>query len=164
MIGSTVRSGAPVNSVEVLPTGFDQTAGDAQFMAHSKIKVLVVEDETLVRLGIAGHLEDDGFTVLEAANANEAIAVLATDPEVSIVFTDVDMPGGMDGLKLAAVIRDRWPPIKIVVTSGHRQVGATDLPIESRFFPKPYDFERIASAFRDIAGPTGKLSGGPKNQ
>lgn len=54
MIGSTVRSGAPVNSVEVLPTGFDQTAGDAQFMAHSKIKVLVVEDETLVRLGIAG--------------------------------------------------------------------------------------------------------------
>lgn len=147
-----MRSGAPDNSVAARPTGFDQTAGDAQFMAHSKIKVLVVEDEPLVRLGIAGHLEDDGFTVLETANANEAIAVLARDPEVSIVFTDVDMPGGMDGLKLAAVIRDRWPPIRIVVTSGHRQVGAADLPLESRFFPKPYDFERIASAFREIAG------------
>lgn len=113
--------------------------------------MLVVEDEPLVRMGIAGHLEDDGFTVLEASNADEAIAVLVTNPDVKIVFTDVDMPGGMDGLKLAAAIRDRWPSIRVVVTSGHRKVQVGDLPVEAQFIPKPYDFDKIASAFRGMA-------------
>lgn len=120
-------------------------------MAHSKIIVLVVEDEALVRMGIVDHLEDSGFTVLEASNSEEAIAILINNLDIRIVFTDVDMPGGMDGLKLAAAIRHRWPPIKIVVTSGHRRVGVDDLPVEAQFIPKPYSYDKIVTAFRSIA-------------
>ena len=119
-------------------------------MASSKIVVLVVEDEPLVRLAIVDHLEDEGFLVLEASNADEAVAILVTNLTVRIMFTDIDMPGGMDGLKLAAAVRDRWPPIKIVVTSGHRQVDVQDLPVEAQFFSKPYNPDTIVSAFRDM--------------
>lgn len=120
-------------------------------MAHSKNIVLVVEDEILVRMGIVDHLEEEGFTVLEAGTANEAIEILVKNLDVRIVFTDVDMPGGMDGLKLAAAIRTRWPPIKIVVTSGHRKVRVEELPVEAQFFPKPYSFEKLTSAFRTLS-------------
>lgn len=119
-------------------------------MAHSKIIVLVVEDEPLVRMAISDHLDEVGFTVLEASNADEAIAILVKNLDVQIVFTDVDMPGGMDGLKLAAAIRNRWPPIKIVVTSGHRKVNVDDLPVEAQFVPKPYNFDKIVTAFRAL--------------
>jgi CheY-like chemotaxis protein len=120
-------------------------------MAHSKIIVLVVEDEPLVRMGIVDHLEDDGFTVLEASNSEEAIAILVKNLDIKIVFTDVDMPGGMDGLMLAAAIRNRWPPIKIVVTSGHRKVAVDDLPVEAQFIAKPYSFDKIVTTFRSLA-------------
>ena len=117
-------------------------------MGHSKTIVLVVEDETLVRVAIADHLEDAGFTVLEAENAEKAIAILVRNPDVKLVFTDVDMPGGMDGLRLAAAIRDRWPPIKIVVTSGYRLVPTDELPVEAEFFSKPYNPDKIVSSFQ----------------
>lgn len=120
-------------------------------MAHSKIIVLVVEDEPLVRMGIVDHLEDSGFAVLEAADADAAIDFLVKNLDIRIVFTDVDMPGGMDGIKLAAAIRTRWPPIKIVVTSGHRKVNIDDLPVESQFFAKPYSFDKLVTAFRALA-------------
>ncbi|PYE42648.1 response regulator receiver domain-containing protein [Rhizobium sp. PP-F2F-G20b] len=115
-------------------------------MTHSKILVLVVEDEPLVRMGIVDYLEDVGFTVLEAGNADEAITVLMSNLDVRIMFTDVDMPGGMDGLRLAAAVRERWPPIKIIVTSGHRKVNVDDIPAQAEFFPKPYDPEAISHA------------------
>lgn len=121
-------------------------------MAYSKIIVLVVEDEPLVRMGIVDHLEESGFTVLEAADADEAIDTLVKNLDIRIVFTDVDMPGGMDGLKLAAAIRTRWPPIKIVVTSGHRKVNVDDLPVEAQFIAKPYSFDRLVTALRTLAG------------
>ena len=110
-------------------------------MDYSKISVLVVEDEPLVRMGIVSYLEDNGFDVLEAADADAAIVLLNMHPEIKVMFTDIDMPGSMDGLKLAAAVRDRWPPVKIVVTSGHRKVGAGDLPDSTPFFAKPYDPE-----------------------
>lgn len=119
-------------------------------MGQKSIKVLVVEDEFLVRMAIVDHLEDAGFEVLEAGDADEAISILTSDLSVRLVFTDVDMPGSMDGLKLAAAVRDRWPPIKIVVTSGHRNVRAEDLPAEVRFFQKPYNPDRIVQAFQDM--------------
>lgn len=119
-------------------------------MAHSKIVVLVVEDEPLVRMAIVDHLEDEGFLVIEASNADEAVAILVTNLTVKIMFTDIDMPGGMDGLKLAAAVRDRWPPLKIVVTSGHRQVNVGDLPAAAQFFPKPYNPDAIVSIFREM--------------
>jgi CheY-like chemotaxis protein len=114
------------------------------------ITVLVVEDEALVRLDVVDYLEREGFHVLEAAHAAEAIQILEREPSISIVFTDVDMPGTMDGLKLAAAIRDRWPPVKIVVTSGHKTVEITDLPDGGVFFSKPYRHEELASAFREL--------------
>lgn len=120
-------------------------------MANSTIVVLVVEDEPLVRMGIVSHLEDDGFKVLEAGNADEAIALLTLHLDIQIMFTDVDMPGGIDGLKLAAAVRDRWPPIKIVVTSGHRKVAVEELPVEAQFFPKPYNPYKISEALRALA-------------
>jgi DNA-binding NtrC family response regulator len=102
-----------------------------------KIVVLVVEDEVLIRLDIVDYLNRQGFEVLEAEGADEAIEILVARPEVEILFTDIDMPRGVDGLKLAAAVRDRWPPIKIVVTSGHRTVTADQLPVDARFFSKP---------------------------
>ena len=70
--------------------------------------------------------------------------------DIRVMFTDVDMPGGMDGLMLAAAVRDRWPPIKIIVTSGHRPVALADLPDDSRFFGKPYQPTAIATAIREM--------------
>ena len=112
--------------------------------------VLVVEDEALVRMDIVNQLEDEGFTVLEAGNADVAIEVLEAHPEVSILFTDIDMPGSMDGLKLSAAVRDRWPPVKIVVTSGHRTVEITDLPDGSVFHAKPYRHGDVVASFREL--------------
>ncbi len=101
--------------------------------------VLVVEDEALIRFSTADDLRDAGFSVLEAANADEAIRLLEQRPEIRILFTDIDMPGSMDGLKLSEAVRKRWPPVKIVVTSGHVKVRDEQLPSGSRFFAKPYD-------------------------
>lgn len=81
--------------------------------------ILIVEDEFLLRLDSAETIESAGFVVIQAANANEAIAILSARPDIHVVFTDIQMPGSMDGLKLARFFRDRWPPIKIVATSGH---------------------------------------------
>lgn len=112
--------------------------------------VLVVEDEPLIRMEIAEELAERGFVVLEAANAREAIDLLGARPEIQILFTDVDMPGDMDGLMLAAAVRHRWPPIKIIVTSGHRSLSVRDLPPDSRFIGKPHDPNVVASAMREM--------------
>jgi DNA-binding NtrC family response regulator len=116
------------------------------------ITVLVVEDEPLIRMDIADHLRRHGFEVIEAGNAGEALDLLAANPNIHVMFTDIDMPGTMDGLKLAAAVRDRWPPIKIIVTSGHRTVATAELPDASRFFTKPYAGDAVASAMREMVG------------
>ena len=100
--------------------------------------VLVVEDEFLVRMNALSLLEEAGFGVLEAGNADEAIALLEARKDIRIVFTDINMPGSMDGLKLAHAVRRRWPPVKLVLTSGHVRVGNEDLPEGGRFLGKPY--------------------------
>lgn len=117
----------------------------------SQITVLIVEDEVLLRMDIADQLQDLGFKVFEAANADEAVIILAANADIQIVFTDIDMPGSMDGLKLAAAVRDRWPPIKIIVASGNRKVTLADLPADSRFFSKPYRGQDIATAMSEMA-------------
>ncbi|TAX22869.1 response regulator (plasmid) [Rhizobium leguminosarum] len=119
-------------------------------MTQEGITVIVVEDETLVRLYIVMSLENEGFVVLEASNSDEAIDILNTHPEIRLMFTDIDMPGSMDGLKLAAAVRDRWPPVKIIVASGHRQLSDELLPVEGRFFSKPYEHGRIIGAMREM--------------
>jgi len=113
-------------------------------------QILVVEDEPLVRMVIALHLADEGFDVFEAADAEEAIAFLERHPSINLLFTDIDMPGSMDGLKLSAFVRDRWPPVRIIVTSGKRMIEVTDLPAGSMFFPKPYQLDAVARAMREL--------------
>lgn len=113
--------------------------------------VLVVEDEALLRLSAVDMIETAGFEVLEAANATEAIAILEARHDVCIVFTDIDMPRGMDGMKLAAAIRDRWPPIHLILTSGHVRPPAEALPAASVFFPKPYRETDIIATMRRLA-------------
>jgi CheY-like chemotaxis protein len=112
--------------------------------------VLIVEDEFLLRMHAAEMIGDSGFDVVEAANADEAIAILEARPEIHVVFTDIQMPGSMDGLKLARFVRGRWPPIKIVATSGFVNVGTGDLPEGSRFLPKPYRPEQVVAALREL--------------
>jgi CheY-like chemotaxis protein len=121
-------------------------------MPSADITILVVEDEPLVSMSIVAHLQDEGFRVLEAANADQAIAILEQDASVRLIFTDIDMPGSMDGLKLAAAVRDRWPPVHIIVTSGQRPVAADDLPIGSLFFAKPYQHAEITHSMRQLLG------------
>jgi YesN/AraC family two-component response regulator len=120
-------------------------------MVQNGITVLVVEDEGLVRMDIISFIDEEGFVVFEASNADEAIAILNANPRVGVMFTDIDMPGSMDGLKLAEAVRDRWPPIQIIVTSGHRLLADEQLPVQGRFFSKPHDHSRVKSSILEMA-------------
>jgi two-component system, response regulator PdtaR len=115
-----------------------------------KAVVLVVEDEALIRLDTVQMIEDAGYDVLEASNADEAIRILDARSDIHIVFTDVNMPGSMDGLKLAKAIRDRWPPVRLIVTSGKMVVKEADLPEGGRFIPKPYNMRSITNVLQEI--------------
>ena len=115
-----------------------------------KIAVLVVEDEPITRMDVVEQLEEGGFKVFEAPDADRAIKILEANPAIRVLFTDVDMPGSMDGLKLAAAVRDRWPPIRIVVASGLRKINLDALPDNSRFFSKPYNVNEIAATMRSM--------------
>jgi two-component system, response regulator PdtaR len=112
--------------------------------------ILLVEDEILIRLWIAPELRAAGFSVIEAATADDALAVLNTGQQVDLLMTDVRMPGSMDGTKLAALVRSTWPNVKIVVASAH----ASDRPvaITDAFFDKPYFSEQLVQRVRDLVG------------
>lgn len=111
-----------------------------------KTLVLVVEDEPLVRLDAVAMLEDAGYTVLQAADADEAIKLLELHSEIRLLFTDVQMPGSMDGIKLVEAVRNRWPPVRIVVTSARpRPVQLDDKTI---FVPKPYSWSTLSPSFQ----------------
>jgi CheY-like chemotaxis protein len=114
--------------------------------------VLVVEDDFLIRIGAVEMIEAAGFDVVEAANGDEAIEILEVRLDITVVFTDIQMPGTMDGLKLAAAIRGRWPPIKIVATSGVVDVRGVDLPEGGRFLLKPYSSAEIVGTLRELTG------------
>lgn len=108
--------------------------------------VLVVEDEALILFSIADELRDLGYEVLEARNADEALARLEAHAEISVVFTDIDMPGTMDGLQLTVLVDQRWPETKVVVTSGKRLPDSPAIPRQAQFLPKPYAVEDVARA------------------
>ena len=114
--------------------------------------VLIVEDEFLLRMNAVDMIEAAGFEVVEAANADQAIEMLEARRDISVVFTDIQMPGAMDGLKLARAVRGRgrWPPIKILATSGHVGVLETVLPEGGRFLPKPYGPMQVTGALREL--------------
>lgn len=122
-----------------------------QYAQPRRQAVLVVEDEPFLRLMALDLVEDAGFEAVEARDADEAIAILEARKDITIVFTDVDMPGSMDGLKLAAAIRDQWPPIEIIITSGHVRLDDSNIPSRSVFFSKPYDHSEVTSTLRWMA-------------
>jgi len=120
-------------------------------LSEERPVVLVVEDEFLIREYAVEIINEAGFEAIEAANADEAIEILERRNDIRIVFTDVHMPGSIDGLKLAHAIRDRWPPIKLIVTSGHMTLPESALPKGGRFFSKPYQTSEIARALHEFA-------------
>jgi two-component system, response regulator PdtaR len=115
-------------------------------MSHRKTVVLVVEDNPLIRMCAVDLVVAAGFEALEAGDADEAIRILEARADIHLVFTDVSMPGSMDGIKLAHYIRDRWPPVKLIVASGKTVVKESHLPTGARFFSKPYDHSAIVEA------------------
>jgi two-component system, response regulator PdtaR len=114
--------------------------------------VLIVEDEFLLRMSAVAMIEDAGFEVLEAGDADEAITMLESRSDIRLVFTDIQMPGSMDGLKLAAAVKGRWPPIKIIATSGRHLIRDSDLPEGALFLSKPYTPEGISILLHELTG------------
>jgi CheY-like chemotaxis protein len=114
------------------------------------VAVLIVEDDLLVRMVAGVVLEDAGFTVYEATDAAAAIHVLEEHREIRAVVTDVNMPGTMDGLKLAHYIRGRWPPVKIIVTSGLGLASLESLPSGAVFMTKPYHPDDLTNKLKEL--------------
>ena len=118
--------------------------------------VLVVEDEMVLRMRAVDIVEDAGFVPLEAVSADEAMTILESRDDISLLFTDIQMPGSMDGLKLAHAVHKRWPHIKIVLVSGQIAVTDEDKPDDSRFFPKPLEIQQMVHELQEMVG-TGAL-------
>jgi CheY-like chemotaxis protein len=114
-------------------------------------RVLVVEDEALIRMTAVHIIEDAGYPVAEASNADDALVVLERNPDIGTVFTDVKMPGSICGIRLSQLIRDRWPPIHLVVTSGLKPFKAAELPEHVQFLAKPYSADQVTYALRCCA-------------
>jgi two-component sensor histidine kinase len=114
--------------------------------------VLVVEDEMMLRMRAVDIVEDAGFTSVEAVNADDALAILESRSDIELLFTDIQMPGSMDGLKLAYAVHERWPLIKIILVSGQLKLTDGDKPADSRFFGKPLDVKQMILEMQDMIG------------
>ena len=114
--------------------------------------VLVVEDEMLLRMRTVDMVEDAGFTSVEAVDADEAVAILESRSDIALLFTDIQMPGSMDGLKLAHAVHERWPPIKIILVSGQLRLTSMDIPADSRFFGKPLEAREMIVEMQNMIG------------
>src|SRR5215211_3920817 len=118
----------------------------------SKAVVLVVEDELVLRMRAVDIVEDAGFTPLEAVNADDALAILESRSDIELLFTDIQMPGSMDGLKLAHAVHERWPAIKIILVSGQVKPSDGDRPADSRFFGKPLVVKQMIGELQQMVG------------
>ena len=116
-------------------------------MTSNSPTVLIVEDEFLVRMIAADSLSESGFTVLEAQDAEEALDLLDRN-HVAVLFTDVNMPGPINGLELAETVVARWPEVKVVVTSGRERIDESRLPDNGVYLPKPYQPAQLAETVR----------------
>jgi two-component sensor histidine kinase/CheY-like chemotaxis protein len=114
--------------------------------------VLIVEDEMVLRMRAVDIVEDAGFRPIEAVNADEAISILESRSDISLLFTDIQMPGSMDGLKLAHAVHDRWPAIKIILVSGRVKPSDAERPADSRFFGKPLGVEQMITELQAMVG------------
>ena len=118
---------------------------------YGALSVLVVEDEPLLRMDALDFIEQAGFIVFEARGADEAIRMLELHSEIRIVFTDINMPGSMDGLKLAHYVRGRWPPVQLIITSGNMIPRADEMPTGGVFLGKPYRPSQVTERLRAMA-------------
>ena len=123
-----------------------------EIMPDLKSVILVVEDQPVIRMGAVALVNEAGFEALEARNADEAIRILEARSDVKLVFTDVDMPGSMDGIRLTHYIRGRWPPIRLLVASGKAILEESQFPAGVRFFSKPYADPTIVEAIVALLG------------
>lgn len=114
--------------------------------------VLVVEDELMLRMRAVDIVEDAGFLPIEAVNADEAIKILESRDDIAVLFTDIQMPGSMDGLRLAHLVHNRWPYIKIILVSGQIAISEADKPEDSRFFPKPLEIHQMVLELQAMVG------------
>jgi CheY-like chemotaxis protein len=119
---------------------------------HELVGVLVVEDEPLVRMVALEAIEAAGFKAYAAADADEAICILERQRNIRLLFTDINMPGSMDGIRLAHCVRDRWPPVQFIVTSGQLKFCEAELPHGSVFVSKPYSPEQIVRKIEKMSG------------
>ena len=120
--------------------------------------VLVVEDEGLVRLDAAESLRDAGYEVLEATDAAEALAIVLARDDIAVLFTDINMPGSMDGLELARRVHDFRPLVRLVLTSGAIKPTRAEIPDHGAFISKPYSPEAMELAVRGVGAPKGPPS------
>jgi CheY-like chemotaxis protein len=117
----------------------------------AKPLILVVEDEVIVRLFAVEIARAAGFEAISVATADAAITILEERPDVRLVFTDVNIPGSMDGIRLAQAVRERWPPVELIVTSGRGEILVEDLPERGRFLAKPYDAATLTRTLMEMA-------------
>jgi CheY-like chemotaxis protein len=118
-------------------------------MSIAKPPLLVVEDESFTRMVAVDTLEDRGYAIHEAGDAHEALTVLERTPGIALIFTDINMPGDIDGLNLADEVAKRWPHIEIIVTSGAVRLGEKDIPDDGIFLPKPYSAADLVTLVED---------------
>jgi two-component sensor histidine kinase len=121
-------------------------------LSTAKPIVLIVEDEMLLRMRAVDLVEDAGFSALEAVNADDALALLESRSDIELLFTDIQMPGSMNGLKLAHAVHERWPSIKIILVSGQVTPNEEDRPAESRFFGKPVEVQQMIAELQAMIG------------
>lgn len=112
--------------------------------------ILTVEDEVLIAEYLGDLLREAGYQVVAAANADDAIAILEGRNDIRVIITDINMPGSMDGLRLAEAVRRRWPPIKIIVSTGWRRPTSEQLPNGSLFLSKPYGSRAVIAAIKRL--------------
>lgn len=117
---------------------------------HAGSTILVVEDDVLIRMLGTDILEEAGFEVLEASNADEAVEMLGKHPDVRLLFSDVEMPGSMDGVDLARLVHERWPAVRLLLTSGHYRLRDAAVPDDGRFIHKPWTPETLIGKVRAL--------------
>jgi two-component system, response regulator PdtaR len=127
-------------------------------MANKPAPILIVEDDPFLRMLAVEFVNDAGFETLEACDADQAIAILESCSKIAVLFTDINMPGSMDGLQLAHVVSDRWPVIEILVASGRLRLRQADLPPNGRFLRKPYPLAGMIAELHSLVRHTAPLT------
>lgn len=117
---------------------------------NKQISVLIVDDEALIRMDLVDTLQLRGYRTYEADNAAEAIAILETHSDIRVVFTDIQMPGDMDGMALAHYVRKRWPPTILIVSSGNKRPDETAFPSSCSFIPKPLESTALSAILDSV--------------